>query len=418
MAHGAVSISEIAWMGIDGANGQFGEWVELYNEDNEPIDLSGWQLFDTDGATVVFTLSKTIPANGYLLIERTTASMLDPVPEVHDEQGSFGGGGLSNGGEDLVLKDAAGTVVVRLLFAASGWPAGDATTKETMQWNGSAWVSAAPTPKASLLVDEEERHEEEQPQVESGASKNKKPEPRRVTPRFTLSLPNELYQYVEYQFEPTLILEDGLSHKDGPIRWNFGDGTSVTQKRLEPVTHAYRYPGTYTLWIGYYKSVFDTTPQLSIMKTITVGSPSIALRIIDGEAVQIENQSTVLVDLSGWQLFSEGVASVLPEKTLIAPRASVVFSAGVLGFHSLSNISIARPNGERLALEQPRQLLASSEQIQEGINDEKVLREHVVSETSPSFSKQNRTKKFIFGAILLIVSVLCLLLERAMAKRE
>jgi len=145
IAYADIRINEIAWMGT--AASQYSEWIELYNSGADAVSLAGWKLYKT-GGELFFTLSKTIAAEGYLLVERTTASAPDAVPGINDESGTFNGGGLRNSGEDLSLKDKDGNIIENLPFA-SGWPAGDAKTKDTMQWDGSKWITAPGTPDTS-----------------------------------------------------------------------------------------------------------------------------------------------------------------------------------------------------------------------------------------------------------------------------
>jgi hypothetical protein len=140
----AVRINEVAWMGT--ATSQYNEWIELYNDGDNDVSLKGWTIYKT-GNVLLFTLTKTIAANGYLLIEHNTPSAPDAVPGINDEAGTFGGGGLKNTGEDLVLKDDNGNPVNTLPYS-SGWPAGDAKTKQTMQWTGTVWITATGTPDA------------------------------------------------------------------------------------------------------------------------------------------------------------------------------------------------------------------------------------------------------------------------------
>ncbi len=143
-AHADIRINEVAWMGT--AASQYSEWIELYNDGTDAVSLAGWKLYKT-GETLLFTLSKSIAAGGYLLVERTTATAPDAIPGINDEAGTFGGGGLRNSGEDLSLEDKEGTVINILPFAG-GWPAGDAKSKDTMQWNGTKWITAPGTPDA------------------------------------------------------------------------------------------------------------------------------------------------------------------------------------------------------------------------------------------------------------------------------
>jgi len=46
------------------------EWIELYNQNDFDVDLSGWTIKDTAGSAKTYTLNAKIPANGYLVLLR------------------------------------------------------------------------------------------------------------------------------------------------------------------------------------------------------------------------------------------------------------------------------------------------------------------------------------------------------------
>lgn len=107
---GAVVINEIAWMGTLAS--QYAEWVELYNSGGASVDVSEWALFEAGGNTKIIALQGFIGPYGYFLIERVTPSSPDAITDIPaDVSGSFGGSGLSNSGEYLVLKDSAGNIM-------------------------------------------------------------------------------------------------------------------------------------------------------------------------------------------------------------------------------------------------------------------------------------------------------------------
>ena len=95
------------------------EYVELYNNTNATVDVSGWSF--TQGFEFVFPAGFTIPANGYVVIAKNIAYF----------QSKFGfaplewvtGGALTNSGEDLELRDANGNVIDYVDYKnASPWP--------------------------------------------------------------------------------------------------------------------------------------------------------------------------------------------------------------------------------------------------------------------------------------------------------
>ena len=92
----------------------FVDWVELYNNDSSPVNLTGWSL--TDDATLpakwYFPANTTIPANGFLLVlcdDRNEANApAGPARRIHS---NFK---LGRKGEYLGLFNALGAVVDQL----------------------------------------------------------------------------------------------------------------------------------------------------------------------------------------------------------------------------------------------------------------------------------------------------------------
>ncbi len=110
-----VVISEIAWMGTTTSSDD--EWIELYNNTSNPINLAGWTLAAADG-TPSIALAGTIPAGGYFLLERTDDTT---VPGVVADQ--LYTGALGNDGENLILRDDTSTVIDQVNCSV-GWFSG------------------------------------------------------------------------------------------------------------------------------------------------------------------------------------------------------------------------------------------------------------------------------------------------------
>ncbi|MFH1866587.1 MAG: lamin tail domain-containing protein, partial [Patescibacteria group bacterium] len=123
-ATASVVINEVAWMGTTISANH--EWIELYNPTAADIELTGWVLVAADG-TPSITLSGTILAQSFFLLERTSD---DTVPGVAADQ--IYTGALGNSGERLELQDTTGTLV-EVIDHSSGWAAGDNSTKQTME---------------------------------------------------------------------------------------------------------------------------------------------------------------------------------------------------------------------------------------------------------------------------------------------
>lgn len=118
---GDVVMNEIAWMGTTVSYND--EWIELYNNTSSDISLDGWTLSSTDGSPSI-SLSGTIPAKGYFLLERTDDNTVSQV-----QADLIYSGSLSNSGEVLELRDNQGN----LIDTVDAWYAGDNSSKATME---------------------------------------------------------------------------------------------------------------------------------------------------------------------------------------------------------------------------------------------------------------------------------------------
>lgn len=80
-------------------NGQYEDWIELYNNSADPVDLSGWYLSDNYSNLTkwAFPDGTTIPGNGYLIVW---------ADEDQSQPGLHASFKLSAGGESLYLLDA------------------------------------------------------------------------------------------------------------------------------------------------------------------------------------------------------------------------------------------------------------------------------------------------------------------------
>ncbi len=117
-----VVINEIAWAGSQDKSSD--EWIELYNQSGEEVDLSGWTIED-DGNSV-YELAGKIPAKGYFVIE-------DAESVLNSEADFVLSISLANSGDSLVLKDSNGEIVDSVNTDGGAWFAGNSDSKATME---------------------------------------------------------------------------------------------------------------------------------------------------------------------------------------------------------------------------------------------------------------------------------------------
>ncbi|MEK7556714.1 MAG: signal peptidase I, partial [Patescibacteria group bacterium] len=122
---GDVVINEIMWMGTD--EGPHDEWIELRNMTSDPIDLTGWTLLNAGGggsSSDDITLSGTILGDGYWLLGNNNSASSAIVNTTTVDQVTTNVE-LSNGGEQLTLKDPGGFTIDASPVTSGSWPLGD-----------------------------------------------------------------------------------------------------------------------------------------------------------------------------------------------------------------------------------------------------------------------------------------------------
>ncbi len=150
-----VVISEIAWAGSGDSSSD--EWIELYNNTSQAINLTSWAIDDHNGAQT-YPLQGTIAAHSYFLLESreiATSVVGDMIKSTS----------LSNSGDSLVLKDASQNVVDTVNSANAAWFAGSNTTHATMErinlqsdgdqasnWHSGAGIATATSSNGGTIV--------------------------------------------------------------------------------------------------------------------------------------------------------------------------------------------------------------------------------------------------------------------------
>jgi hypothetical protein len=143
----AVVINEINY--APGGTNNPAEFIELYNNSNAAVDMTGWK-FDA-GIDYTFPAATTLAAHGYLVISA--------MPSVFAARWGFTPlgpwtGKLSNSGEQLRLRDAANNIVNSVTYGVGfPWPTaadGDGPSMELINPNldnslGGSWRSSSVT---------------------------------------------------------------------------------------------------------------------------------------------------------------------------------------------------------------------------------------------------------------------------------
>ncbi|MDB4984534.1 MAG: competence protein ComEA [Patescibacteria group bacterium] len=350
-ADAMIQINEIAWMGTStSANA---EWIELYNPTSISVDLTGWKLSATDGSPNI-SLSGTITASGYFLLERTSDAT---VPGVTANQ--IYTGALSNSGEHLQLTDPSGAVVDNV-DGSGGWPAGDDASKNTMQRSGSSWITAAGTPNSAnsatnvpaatqnsnsnnssaTTTSSTVQNDDDSPNQIENTAKSMTEIPVKPDPKFTASAVIPDYATAGVAVSMSIIVHDNghREYASGKFVWSYGDGASDTFVRNTTANHIFYYPGTYPVTLTYYSAETKEEPDYLFKKTIEIVGAAVSIAgMTDDGGVILSNDSTEDIDLENWKINSSGFQYAFPKYTLIPKGDHLYISSHTLGFRLQSN---------------------------------------------------------------------------------
>ena len=151
-----VVINEINYHSPQSSNP--GDWVEIHNPGNEPIDMSGWHFLDMNNSHDFILPGNTVVGpNGYIVLCQDSTEFHRHFPELKTCIGDFEFG-LSNGGELIMLYDSSGAMVDSLTYDdRHPWPVKPDGTGSTLALLASSghngtyrnWVSAKGTPGAA-----------------------------------------------------------------------------------------------------------------------------------------------------------------------------------------------------------------------------------------------------------------------------
>lgn len=352
-------INEIAWMGTSVSATD--EWLELKNSGSVNVNLEGWTIEWRNGLYNILISSDntdenkkcsntTIPAGGYFLLERSDD---DSVPGIVAD--CFYTGALINlpDGEYMILKNNIG-VVIDGIDASSGWPAGDNTTKETMQKSGSGWITAGGTPKAQNSGS---------PQANSGEENNNTGTSTASTTESEQSNENNSSGFIDKkQFRAEIVGGDttaivgvekflegkgfdleGKTLTSGDFLWNFGDGA---HGRGRNISHVFRYPGIYRIVFDVSSGTYNASDTIVVS---VIPSPISISEVKPGTHgfIELSNTSEFEIGISYWGIGNGKLVYYFPKDTFVLPGSFLVipYAVSSIEFPSFGSASLFYLNG-------------------------------------------------------------------------
>lgn len=329
------------------------EWVEVYNDGSDSVDLSTWKLFENGSKHGLIPLGAgTLSGGSYAIIADNANTFKTDWP-------SFSGllfdsaFSLSNTGESLALVNTNGDVVGNISYTSDMGASGDGNS---LQYNGGSWISGTPTPGGKNVEQASTPDSETSTSSStvSGGSSGKVTSVSKDRNILSLDIVPNKKQVIagdRIQFFGEAFAGDMRFPAEAKYSWNFGDGTTGAG---QTVSHTYYYTGAYSVSLEA-SSVLGTVHEALAISVVT---EPLILSLVDssiGTTLKITNNASTDVDISMWSVQDATSTFAIPNRTHILAKSSVFFDKRILGFSPTQNSEILFPDGTvAVSLEKPK----------------------------------------------------------------
>ncbi|NOX47817.1 MAG: PKD domain-containing protein [Chlorobi bacterium] len=304
------------------------EFIELFNNGNETENLAGFYF----SAGIEFTFPSYVLNPGEFMVVGVNASALQNTFGVNALQ--WTSGGLSNGGELILLKDISGKTVDSVrYYDATPWPT-------TPDGGGPSLMLCDPGSDNSLGAN--------WAASQNFVTNNGDGNPIYASPGTTECAFPPIAAFTANQtgvFEGESVQFTDLSTGiPDTYLWTFSGGSPATSSVQNPLV-VYNLAGTYTvsLTVGNlggtdtytatdYINVFDNNPVLVISEIMQ--NPS-AVNDSDGEWFEVYNPTNASIDMNGWTIKDDDLDSHLISSSVIVPAKGFA----TLGVNSNSSLN-------------------------------------------------------------------------------
>ncbi len=339
-----------------------GRFIELYNNGDSDIDLTGYYIQRKTATGTEFSslVSKTlfegkkIRANDYFLISKSISNsdiILDSltITESNTLQ-------IKNNNQEVVDKVGWGDSLECNTVCGSNPQSGQSISKSSGDW-----IISSCTPgeqnggqQVESIVDNTSNEAEESTASSNSSSSSSKAEEKIYKIATKIIAPKIVVANIPFMIDHQTT---GV-HKEkvilGKFVWNFGDGMTKEFSVSDPFPYIYYYPGDYVVSLSFYDSVFSKEPdavdRLNI-KVIPSGISISSVGNLSDPFIEIYNNSNYEMPLRDWTIKGASKSFVIPNDTVILPGKKIKLSPKITGFDfsDLEYISITDKDGQIFA---------------------------------------------------------------------
>jgi len=346
-----ISITEIMYDAEGSDSGR--EWIEIYNDSGADIDLSKYKLLEGNSSHNI------VPIDGAGILENKSFAIITEKPEtfslkyssvfkksIYDASFSL----TNSTGEYLGLKDQDGNILFEITYNTDIGANGDG---KSLQYFSNKWVTGIPTPmkfydsvdqSGDIINKTTEKNTQATNTVTNSSNSRTPVYKKEPVMNFVFDTPKNVIVGIKNDFRVTFYGYNGEMITNGKFVWNFGDGETVEQSSLSPVSHAYAYPGTYTVTCIYKYMWYDQT--IAIGKTVvSVYDSPFKLDVFYSApypALGIINTKDNEYNMFGYMINSNLGKFKIPENTYVGGKDEIVLKLPI-GVYDPNTIELLDP---------------------------------------------------------------------------
>jgi hypothetical protein len=321
VSHAQIVITEIMYdpAGADTKR----EWIEVFNESNQEIDLTTWFFLENN------VFHKITAHTSAILGPGAYAIIADSIPEVLAEYSTIplifdSAFSLNNTGEPLSIANPSKEIKHTITYSSEFGANNDGNS---LQINEGQIISAVPTPG---LINS---NTPQVPKSDTGSTNTSTNNSSTTTSQsthtqqvplttYSASTPFKVgagrHRIVPMRTPIEFIAETSHTEQSIKYNWNLGD---LNTRLGQNITHIYKYPGTYQIVLtatsGQYTSVTRTK--------VTVIEPQIEITQ-DQSVIQINNTSKEEINIGDFVLNFIDADIKIPPNTIIEAGGSITIS--------------------------------------------------------------------------------------------
>lgn len=315
-------------------------FIELYNNSDNNIDLSGYYLQRKTPTGNSFTSIVTSTTFEGLSIKSKDFLILSKE--------SLGIDSFTITESNLIQLKSKDQGVVYKIGLGDSTDCGNACVdnpshgKSIQRISDDNWVVADPTPgeaNAPSLTEDDSSSEEDDSSSSSSSSGTVKVEKKKeiLNPSITtkIIIPKTIIANVPFTINHQTIGYKNEKRIFGRFVWNFGNGDKVEVEPCMPFEYTYQYPGDYALSLSYYDTDFSIVPEAMDrvnVKVIPSGVKIVSVGSYVDPYIELENDSNQEMVLNKWSIVGANHTFVVPDGMVILPNKKIKLSPKITGF--------------------------------------------------------------------------------------